>query len=258
MVDFRPLSRLGLGILWGRKGFFVESNIADLEILDFFRLKRFFLKLEVNIFKNDVLDHIIWVSRQGSKRAERAVEVAQGDVVDLAFGGFVAFEVEELEPRSDVEHAAGSGEGDVLDEDMFVVLWRIGAELEGEHGGISSDFAAACLDIANDGCLTAAGNHAVAIAEHAVFDRDVFHRRAVLILIGERSFAAFHGDIVIIDRNFAFLDRDVLRAIDIDAVGAGAEDVALGRGMDVESFDEDFATAVKVKIPEAGVTKGET
>src|SRR6185369_3737414 len=53
----------------------------------------------------------------------------------------------------------------------------------------------------------------------------------------------------------AFPDRDVLRAVDVDAVGARAADAGLGgaRNRDADVLDHDAVAAVEVKIPETRI-----
>src|SRR6185436_15184494 len=129
------------------------------------------------------------------------------------------------------------------------------SQLQSQHGGAAGHAAVAHADIANRRRLAAAGDEPVAIAALDFFDHDVFHGRAVLIPIGERALAALQRDVVVVGGDVAAADRDVLRAVHVDAVGAGRAHVEFGGAgnRDAQIFDEDVATAVQMQVPETGI-----
>ena len=86
-------------------------------------------------------------------------------------------EVEVLGPGFDLEEGAGGAvEGDVVEVDVFVVLWGVGAELEGGDGDRADDAAVFDEDVADGGGFGAQGADAGAAFEGAVGDADVFYR----------------------------------------------------------------------------------
>ena len=173
------------------------------------------------------------------------------------FGRRHALEIEVLRPRRDVDDAAGGAfGGDVAEGDVLVVLRGVGAQLEGRDADAAGDRAVFGDNVADDGGLAAAGEHAAAALEGAVADADVLDGRAVRVFHGVRALGAFAGDAVVGDGEEAAIDGDVAGAVDVDAVGAGGLPVVVGH-LEVDVMHEDAVVVVEMAVPELRILEGD-
>ena len=161
-----------------------------------------------------------------------------------------------LGPGRKSQDGAGAIEGDVVEVNVFIGMWSVGAELEAEDieatgfGLASFDGAVFDQHIADDGGFAAAGDDAAAHVEFAVFDVDMFDRGTVFVGESVDALAALEGDAVVVVANESVVDVDIAGGIDIDAVGGGGTDDG---SADVEAVDFDVVAVVDVEVPEAGV-----
>src|SRR5215212_7475344 len=110
----------------------------------------------------------------------------------------MSFEIEELRPRRAIEDAATSRESDAVQYDVLVNLRRVGPQLQGEYGRTTRHAAIPHADVPDRGRFAATRDESVAVPALDVFHHDIFHRRAVLIPIRERTLAAFECNIVVV------------------------------------------------------------
>src|SRR5205085_11940601 len=129
-----------------------------------------------------------------------------------------------LPPGGDQDQAARAVQRYVADVDVGILLRRVRAKLQTQQqhiGSLADDLAALKDHIVHDRRFAAAGDDGVAGGEGAIADANVFHRRAVAVFVGQRTFAAFERDAVVIDGDGAVADRHVLTTIHVNAIGAG-------------------------------------
>ena len=166
----------------------------------------------------------------------------------------MALEIEELGPGSHIEEIPRLS-GDVLDEHIFIVLRSVGTHLELKHAGRSVDFGVAQDHVARAYALTSEGEHAGTAAEVAVLDEHVGVGAVVGILVSPGALAALETDYVVVDRDVAAGDVDVVAGVEVDRVGA-RRGYGLVGSEDGHVLDANIVALIEVGGPEAGIAEG--
>src|SRR5215472_1059414 len=165
----------------GRLRLAVHLYVFELEIGDAGGRELVFVLRErdVEVLEQDVADvGLAGVRPDDAERGELALDSGEADVANDGVRRRLALQVKVLRPRLHGDDLTCRAlRGDVAEGDVFVVLRRVRAQLQGRDSDVADDLAVLDDHIANDGGFATEGQDAATALVGTVANADVLDGR---------------------------------------------------------------------------------